>query len=685
MKNIVYIVFLVCLFIIISCKKEEQAAGWDVNVLCPVIKTSLSINNIVPDSLLKKNPDNTLTLTYQNKVYSSGYDNIYNLGDTSFITSLKLDSITLGNHSIVKSTSLGNILNTSGYSFISALNGGYIIIPAIGPLKPNSFEIDINDYFKNATFISGWLDIQIENGLPIDIQNVTFQLKNHTKGDVVASQTFAGIPAHSKVIQTSSLDGKTVEGKLDVTISGISSPGSSGLVLLDTSNAIKTTVTVRSLNPLIATAVFPAQNLINKSKDITLNVTQALFNEITILKGTVEIEAYNTIQDTIKFWYDIPGAKKSGIPFTAYSVLPPAPKGGVSSIRKSYDFKGYDLNMNGSDGKSYNTFLNSARARIDSTGKIVTISRNDSIYLKISLKGIVPEYAKGYLGSKNYPQTGTTALTLFSKITSGKIDFKDLSVSLSCINYVGADATIKINKLTASNTNSKSSIDLTGDFLNNTYNIIRAKDNGFNNITPTLTEIKLNNNNSNLRQFFENMPGNISYNIDMMLNPKGNASGGNDFIYYNKGVDVNLNIEVPLNLIANNLTLEDTIDFDMEKMTSGKSVRKGMFTLIADNGFPFEARVQIYMIGNNNQFLDSVITNTNIYKAQTDKNGMVTKQNRSKLYLPFDENKTTKLYSTKKFIIKTIFNTFDDQYVKIYSNYRIDFKLTADFEYRYIK
>jgi len=49
--------------------------------------------------------------------------------------------------------------------------------------------------------------------------------------------------------------------------------------------------------------------------------------------------------------------------------------------------------------------------------------------------------------------------------------------------------------------------------------------------------------------------------------------------------------------------------------------------------------------------------------------------------MPLPESKLDKLGNTKKMVIKAVFNTQGNNYIKLYDTYRIDLKMTGDFNF----
>jgi hypothetical protein len=160
----------------------------------------------------------------------------------------------------------------------------------------------------------------------------------------------------------------------------------------------------------------------------------------------------------------------------------------------------------------------------------------------------------------------------------------------------------------------------------------------------------------------------------------GNLSGGNDFAWYGKGLRVLMNLNIPLSLIANNLTLSDTVPLNVNQDTTGTYVKSGNLYLIADNGFPFEAQVQLYLLNDQLQVTDSLFAQNIAAAAPVDGNLKVTSPRRSILTVPASAELLNKVFKTKKVRIVTRFLTVPpNQYLKIYSYYKFSLKMAADF------
>jgi hypothetical protein len=174
----------------------------------------------------------------------------------------------------------------------------------------------------------------------------------------------------------------------------------------------------------------------------------------------------------------------------------------------------------------------------------------------------------------------------------------------------------------------------------------------------------------------------------MDINPFGNNSYGNDFLYYASDVKISVDLNVPARFEANGLTIADTVDFDLGKGPGTEhetTIIGGFFYLYADNGFPFDARLQIYLYDETFAIIDSLMVPPNniITAAPVDLSNKVITQLQSRLDIPVDDEKMILFERAKKALVKIVFSTKpNNQIMAIYSDYQINLKLVGDITYR---
>ena len=156
-------------------------------------------------------------------------------------------------------------------------------------------------------------------------------------------------------------------------------------------------------------------------------------------------------------------------------------------------------------------------------------------------------------------------------------------------NYIGVDIQAYINSLTSVNNRTGQTVPLNNsNLIQHNLNINRATENSLAsyNVIPYVYSVSLNKNNSNIKQIMESLPDSLRYDLSFQLNPLGNISGSSDFIYSDKLIDTRIQVKMPLSFAANQLTLSDTIDFNIEDATDLDPIGPSVITLHAMNGFP---------------------------------------------------------------------------------------------------
>ncbi len=308
---------------------------------------------------------------------------------------------------------------------------------------------------------------------------------------------------------------------------------------------------------------------------------------------------------------------------------------------------------------------------------------SDSLIIENKFYDVIPYYAKGYFGN-NTVNIGpsTSEFSLFSRITDGTIQLEDVNFSISLENPIGLDARIFINGISSINSRTGNTIQLSNSIIGSPININRAAESG-GVIYPTYANYPLTVSNSNIKPMIENLPDKFGYSMQIITNPLGNISGSNDFIYIDRLLKAKLNMEIPLSLVANNLTLTDTLDFNISSNNDNQNIHSGTITLFANNGFPFDATLQVYTLNENNVITDSLFGYANtIDEAPINSSLRATGKKLTKIAIPISEQKMNLLYTAKKVILKAKFNTSaQPQYIKIYSDYKLDVKLVGDFNY----
>lgn len=685
-----------------GCKyntKNLENPKWESNALTPLVSTRLTMQNVVGDTTLKVEGDNSLTYVYKKTLLDVPLKNYLMIPDTELVTYARLDSLKLASQTITYIYTLGRFardLIATGVptniflgNAILASHGSTIPnIPALsytsGPTSPWQ-EFNATSLFKSATLSAGFLEVKMENHFPIELQNLSFLIRNKTDKATIAN-IVVPVPLEADTgtyTHTENLAGKTVEGNMEGQVVSMNVPSTNN-VPIDTNKAIIITLRAYDLQASKATAVFPTQYLKNEKSYVVYDMGGSNITKIKVKSGKIRIKVESALEDTMYVLFSVPKAIKDGDSLIAEAKVPPAPPGGVRVDSTIAYIDGYEIdytyNQYGGPGVTVNTFEQIFKVRIDSTGIERTIDISDSVKVTYGLYDIVPEYAEGWFINKDINITpGSVDFSFFDKIQAGTFDFQSINMDLTVENSIGVNANMYVGgKIKGINTRTGNSVTLTSPVIDNVVTITG----------PTLSQkgqtitntYSINKSNSNIQTFLNNLPNKIVYEGVAKMN-----EGVPSTFYINHAYDfsrakADLNINIPLNGVADHLTLLDTSNISFAS-TGGVEIAEGTLKLMIDNKFPFSAAIQAYFIDANNMIIDSLFTN-GPSTAQAGKDngaGLITEPNRTVMPTYVNKDKMARIRNSKKVIFKIVLNTVNG--TKIYSDYGIDLKIIGDFKY----
>ncbi|MFN3403931.1 MAG: hypothetical protein ACK40G_07540 [Cytophagaceae bacterium] len=678
MKMLRFLLPALASFLFFSCKKDMGNPRWDADFLAPIIKTSMGLESIIKDTSVHTNPDNSLKIVNAQKLYTLNLESLLSLTNENFpeyFKNVKLNTLVLEPQSITRRISLGEIAKpTPFYDYVIYYHTTKqpTFLPAFNNIQAGPIDLDANQFFKIATMEEGKMEITITNELPVDILRFEFTLRNKSDNEIIIHDVFSSIATGTSQSKIYDLSGKTIEGNLTVTIDDMDTAGKNGVVI-DTADAVVANIKVYDLKVHSAIAVFPAQNVVDDSSNVPLvNMNDMRLTYAKIKKGTVRIDVTSTAEDNLYFNYQLPGASKNGIPFETNTVVPPATNAGNGTQTFTYDFSGYVLDLTGRDHDTVNSFYNKITGRIEYTGRQVHLSLEDSLEIKITMIGIEPEYVRGYLGRDTVFASGSQAIDLFNNIRGGNLEFQDIKLNARIENGTGVPGSVMVNFIKG-NHPAKPSVTLAGPNIGTDINIGKAVDG--NPVIPDHTTIDLKGTNG--AQLVSILPHSIDYNIRAIANPAGFTGALDQFAYESSPLDVYLDMEIPLSVIAENLTLSDTIEFPARSVES--AINRGKLYVVADNGFPLSAKVNLTFLNENMDIIETLTSSGELEPATLGLNDRVQNKKRSAVSYTINQGAIPTMMGAKYVVFTVSFSSAPaNQHVKIYSDYKIDFHLTGD-------
>jgi hypothetical protein len=658
-----------------ACKREPLS--WDNRVVAPLFKTQLGLGQIDTKFLSKNPSDSSFILNYENLVYSYRMANV-RAYDTGLTASFNLKKLKLSDQTIVQQITLGQI-----NPVFKLLNGQTAEIPEQNQGNLAPVDIDASAFFETATLDSGFLDISIANNLPVNVKLVVFELTNAGDNSQVAYDSFSNIPMNGSVTKRIDLKDKTVTKQLKGSIKRLTTEASNGTVLIDANKGVDLKLTVSQLRPRYAIAAFPSQNVIEQDEGLTVFMGGAEVKYFKAKAGNLKIHLVSTIQEDMTMYFEIPSATKNGVVLSSVVKLPAAKPGGSSTRDEFFDLTNYLIDFRGKNPNvkdTVNTFHQILIVRLDSSGRKVAIGLKDSIRLDYRMESLIPDYAIGYMG-QSLTQTGDqkAPFDLFKGL-NGDFKFKDFKVSLVVKNGIGADGRVKINSLKGENIFTKNALALNATPLNNDILITSPP---FVRDAYTESEIVLDAGNSNIKQFMENLPQMLDYNLDMEVNPNGNVSLYKDFVFDNSRVDIFLKVEAPASFSMGEFTLRDTQGIDLKTMGDVSRIKSAKMDVRVRNTFPLGAKLQMNLLDDQLNYLESLDIDPKdqiIEACEVDAKGYPLDAVETVFTLGLGKEKMAALKSAK-FIAITTTLVGSGQMQKIYDVSSISVSTVVDFEY----
>jgi len=723
------IFLIISSFFVISCIKDKKTT-WDTEVLAPIVKSKLTVQDLLKSDIGDTLPDGSLQLVYSSDLFSMNTDSFVKLPDSAFEIGASLKTLELPTYTINDTITFGQVLrNINDENLTNLVNSAYAAaaINGTNPIIPfgdgstrtfsaggENFEISMGDLFDEIILDTGTVEITLGNNTKYNLTNIVFQLENAplNSESAIGTTTFDSLPAGSTISNTISLSNKNIRSELIGLIQSLEL----NVVLqagqvIDTNEFINASIVVKDIKAKEATAIWPDQNVIDEISIVPFgNDLNIELKDATIREGSIYFEIYSSLVDSIYLTFEVLNVVKpsTGISFKIDTVIPPADPGGISSMSNTYSINGYHFDFNGegylTPGDSINALLDDSTnayvthltARIQNTGLKKTISLDDTVFVKAQVKELKPSFARGYLGNQIF-KAGPSSLQfdLFNKIKSGQINLEDVDFEIEVDNGIGASAEARFSKISGIN-NNNNRVDLTFTAGDEVMQINSASYNGENNRTTHNTSSKtLTKSNSNINKFIENFPNILEYELEVELNHGEikpllsdilNPNDPPNFIHHEDDIKARLIMEVPLSIIADSLVLVDTLDFNLID-ERGEDVESGKFKLIVDNGFPLDANTSIYFMDEMGLIIDSLWSRETILRADVNETGRVSSKKRTVINFNISKEKMDIIKVASKVYIVAGFHSYnltssEKTFYRIYNNYSFGVKLVGDFKYQ---
>ena len=346
------------------------------------------------------------------------------------------------------------------------------------------------------------------------------------------------------------------------------------------------------------------------------------------------------------------------------------------------DLAWHQFDLTGPMFDQVNSLATQLAMQLDPAGSGATMTPADTVRAIATYSGLKPQFARGYFGQRTVhvgPEQNTFGF--FDPLIAGSIDLDQVTLRLKVTNGVGIDARVNIDHLTATNTSSGVSIDLSHSIITGPINLNRAIDLG-GSFQPSVYQNELDNSDSNIDLMLESMPDQLEFELDLEVNPLGDISNGNDFLYWNSSLTAEVELEVPLCLIATGLTLQQTQAPDLPGSSENHAPQYGELELHATNGFPLDALITLDIVDAVGNVLANLPVSGSIASGILGTDLLVHTPVTSVLSAYVSADDLDLLYAGGLIRSTLVFNTTDQtQHLKILDSYALDLLITVDGNY----
>jgi len=263
-------------------------------------------------------------------------------------------------------------------------------------------------------------------------------------------------------------------------------------------------------------------------------------------------------------------------------------------------------------------------------------------------------YAEGFLGNDVYDiGKDTIEIDFFDTWEQGIVNFEDPKIILTATNSFGFPLDANFFGIDIIGIEGER-LGLVSESINDGIAL------GFPSLSQVgqtiTTSFSFNKDNSNIRDILAVGPAAVEYELDGEPNPAEDPNS-RGFMTDSSRIDVQMEVELPLNGYTFGFALKDTFDIEFSNY---ENVNAAEFKLITENAIPLALKVDVSFVDESFNVLDRLnVAEGNQYvgAAPVDENGFVNGINTEEIIEGFDAARFEKIRKAKKIVIRTSFNT----------------------------
>ncbi len=332
-------------------------------------------------------------------------------------------------------------------------------------------------------------------------------------------------------------------------------------------------------------------SIINIDRDITFSTSNGVqLKYVRMKSGTLKYRVLSYISGEMTSVISLPGLINAGSPLVITADTPPEVGGAPGISQGQYPLDDFEFDLRGETGTSHNRVFADVLVSVSQQAtQPALIQGQDSVVVELTFEDAVVEYARGYFGQHTYTINEEETFLDGLNMPEGQLQLERAAFKIDITNNTGVDARLNLNSATSNA--ATSSVQLNFAPFNQPLLITRAFENN-QVIFPSNSSYDLNESNSNLPDWLEILPTTVGIQGSIELNPLGNVSGSNDFIYTDRPLDLNYEVNIPLLLSASEIVLNDTLEL-------GVDIDEDFFgtlDIVVTNEYPFSIFLDLFFL-----------------------------------------------------------------------------------------
>lgn len=312
------------------------------------------------------------------------------------------------------------------------------------------------------------------------------------------------------------------------------------------------------------------------------------FELIRLKSGRFQYTVLNPHPEAVEFTLIFSNLRLNGSSLTVSATLPAANANTPSETTGVIDLSGYEAVLDEDITTTYTAYLLPDNAPVDLPPFLVTVEAADYTYVQ------------GYLGQFPVELPGDSlSFGLLDDWEGGMLELLEPSIKLTFYNTMGVPLELQAEMFDL-HTFQNGIVPLDNPLLNEglLFAFPDVEEAG----QAKATQLVLNAGNSNIVDAVSGIPYQLNYALGALANPNDNPFVTNH-LTDSVRLDVDVEVEIPLYLKARAFEIRDTFEVDLADF---EDLDRLGFKMIAENGFPLEAGLQLHFLDASEAVFDSL-------------------------------------------------------------------------------